>query len=652
MDNKKTKTFLKDKYLCKDNVYRKAFRIKGNSNTIFVMYKRSITRASSILQTIQKKTKNVRGGVPYYGDNIFKDNIKQLEALREINQPEIQDIINILNKKEDFNIYAADIKVILENMQKFKNDDIYYIINLLLKIENLNELMIHHNLIDDLNNVVPISKIQIRDSNIAPSKLIENYSLHTRMPSPIKSHGGASPRLDSIKNILENRVNKILEILSNKVVPEVSDSHNPVELDQVVFDRLLIRNIGNATVSDDVYYKNIHYYFKGWKYGINNGNTEVITTITQKEYQITKNTEYKCYIPEQYKLQFVNGYTQWINTNVPPDDKLTIKINNIKNLIKQRLEIVFPEINMSGNDNLLCILLKHTLFCFPEIFAYSNLYPDNAVLLYTPQNPEEPFIYPLYNACYSIDYKILGRHYHSQLYGVEDDVGKIITHNKRLARVKSNPMVVKFRQFERGTCAFACTMNALDVLQSIGINIEHEHWKQCKDTLDVNLFAQLSLVNYNSWKKPRDIGKGFNPCTLWHFTNNFGIPESENITINNKVDSFSFTSAFLKACINLLKTNNYKINSINNLTQLIKDMLAKTVGIVGTLNLGNMENHVITVHKISDDDFFIYDSNFVFVHTNVEEYFDEYAFSVFPESEETTKDNSIAYLLVVSMQYM
>ena len=42
------KNYMDNLYLCKDNKKRKAFRIKGMNNTIYVMFKKNVTKASEI----------------------------------------------------------------------------------------------------------------------------------------------------------------------------------------------------------------------------------------------------------------------------------------------------------------------------------------------------------------------------------------------------------------------------------------------------------------------------------------------------------------------------------------------------------------------------------------------------------------------------
>ena len=47
-NSKLEKTYLKSLYKCKDGRTRKAFRIKGRGNTIFVFYKKQLTKISDI----------------------------------------------------------------------------------------------------------------------------------------------------------------------------------------------------------------------------------------------------------------------------------------------------------------------------------------------------------------------------------------------------------------------------------------------------------------------------------------------------------------------------------------------------------------------------------------------------------------------------
>lgn len=95
---------MKEKYLCNDKIYRKAFRIKGEGNILFVMYRRKITRASTIVIKKQiLKKKNKKGGVLDNDidndidnfDKIYEQTIESIMGTSEKEIIEVEELVNV-----------------------------------------------------------------------------------------------------------------------------------------------------------------------------------------------------------------------------------------------------------------------------------------------------------------------------------------------------------------------------------------------------------------------------------------------------------------------------------------------------------------------------------------------------------------------------
>ena len=143
------KTFLKEKYLCKDEKHRRAFRIKGYSNTIFVMYKRCITKAVDIPPVLQKRISRKKKTKVGGSDPISIEYQKTIELYPE----EISLLLSELSKSTKLELNKKEISEISEISSDIKNNtQVSEFVSLCKKTFILNALMTHKGFIDDFTD--------------------------------------------------------------------------------------------------------------------------------------------------------------------------------------------------------------------------------------------------------------------------------------------------------------------------------------------------------------------------------------------------------------------------------------------------------------------------------------------------------------------
>lgn len=546
-DITKKKAFLEEKYLCNDKIYRRAFRIKGCSNTIFVMYKRQVTRAKDIPLVLkkrisQKKKKKSGGGDEEDLKTEYETIISTftVPALSKIDAEMDAEIEYLMN-----NEIESKIEIEKSQLKEF--------LSLSKKTFILNALMASKGFIDDYTDYTAYN--DYKSQNVSEVK--EKPSLYNIQKSNVAAAVGGSDE-QNIENGINSMKKTILKMCGrlNAVIPtpEVDTSSTTNILNDE--DKNDIKqNIDHSYVQDTIFYNGLQYYYKGFK-ADENMKKEYIKRDGGFLYKL-------CSYSNDSSSAIIN--CRWLNVDsVVHKDEIEAIKKGINATILSLYNCSLPQFTD--------IILKHLLFCFPEILLIDDL---NTNL----------FFYMLRILRFS-----------------REESGR---YNKT-----SNIIPIKYRQFYRGTCWAASVMNMLDVLESKGVKIQNEEWEKCKTTLDVNTFASL-IVNKKA------INNGYHPPKLWNDNNNFGIEDKHKVEVKD-----IFLNVAFNLFLNVLKINKGTDTEKENIISLEKliGTMGKSCACIVSRKSFTYGNHAFVIHKINDETYEIYDSNYARAYTDVKEY--------------------------------
>lgn len=670
MDNSLSidKTFLKEKYLCKDNIYRKAFRIKGHSNTIFVTYKRQLTKASSILpkNNDDKKKQNNKKWRGVGGGDEFDFNSKLYSDFDEKIKSTIQNTITLITKTDS------------QFLGKFKKQ--------MLEIEKYYELNENNKDIGDLQkkNFIGMVKIFILNGllNTTTKKIgIDNFFDDNSTEIERIRQSKSTNKIDTTKiriflkeleqkkagkrkTTINNNINNINNnnkpwITKNKwanIAPTTGGYDDMMDIDVIVTALDLkiahiIELLNSMSINDD-------YNGDNGDYGIY-GNFDADDTpgrfnVIHDDNVITDDTLKTCFklnisSSTITPIKFTNGihyYFQGINKdsddiitreyskssfvntrsiNIPSFYKLECSIiNNYKGndnndddsssnntrWFKIDLTPNFVEIRIIEIRNIIASLLNTCVNTFDVEFLMS----EQAVLLLDTMLKHILLCFP--------EMLIVGdlsRDLNEGANSVYNTIKHaLFTDGHNYTELLDPVIPIRFRQFRRPTCWAASTMNLLYILESKGVVITGDSWLQNKDSLDVNKFGYMIINKKDNILRPFNVGH--DPYLIWT-ENKFNVDidiHVENLKVfttdNDNLEYFK--SLFL--IVNKNQDRDIYREVVSRLNHFIETMSDMQVSIVVFKTI--LGPHCITIHKINAGNFEIHDSNFLFAHKSTTGY--------------------------------
>ncbi len=200
---------------------------------------------------------------------------------------------------------------------------------------------------------------------------------------------------------------------------------------------------------------------------------------------------------------------------------------------------------------------------------------------------------------------------------------------------KEKPL--KFRQFQRGTCWACCALHFLDILNSeYKIVFYGKYYTEFLESLDVNKFAYKVMTSDLSFQETKSLFKKLFDFISIKLNNRSNKVKPEKTQIN--IDGF-YTKKALQYCgisfteeetakkrlklymENITKTHpslDYKILNCLN----IEKLPAKSIHIVHLIYVYsyNFEHHAVLLHKEENGGIKIYDSNYGYYFTSLDDY--------------------------------